>query len=186
MINSQADSIKKIIFSASDPFILKDQFLQRLSQGKLTRDENPSNHFCVFFAPFDPICQQVFLGHHKKGNRWLFNGGHLDLGELPPETLIREMTEEWGNQVGSPKIRAEHLITITNITDPAQICRTHYDLWYFVEVKKENFFPEEKLMKKEFYDWGWKTQNEALALCHEKGPDITKALEIIFQELIKI
>jgi hypothetical protein len=41
-------------------------------------------------------------------------------------------------------------------------------------------------MKKEFHSWGWKTQNEALALCHEKGPDITKALEIIFQELIKI
>ncbi len=186
MKDHQADGIKKIIFSASDPFYLKDQFLQRLSQGKLTRDENPSSHFCAFFAPFDPVCQQVFLGHHKKGNRWLFNGGHLDQGEPPLKTIKREMLEEWGDQANHPIICKQRLITITHITDPAQTCKTHYDLWFFLSVDKNSFQPNEELMKKEFHSWGWKTKKEALALCHEKGPDITKALEIIFKELIKI
>lgn len=185
MTISQADSIQQIIFSAFDPFNLKDDFLHRLYQGKLTRNENPFSHFCVFFAPFDPDYQQVFLGDHKKGNRWLFNGGHLDQGESPLKTVKREMVEEWGDQTNHPIICKQHLITITHITDPAQTCKTHYDLWFFLSVDKKGFQPNEELMKKEFYSWGWKTQKEALALCHEKGPDISEALKIIFLHLNK-
>lgn len=183
MITDQVDSIRKIIIDAHDPLKLREKFFDRLSFGNLTRDEDPASHFCVFFAPFDPNYQQVFLGHHIKGDRWLFNGGHLDLGELPQETLKREMAEECGENIGSVKICDQHLITITNITNTARSCRTHYDLWFFLEVNKQNFFPDEKKMAKEFHQWGWKTKQEALALCHEKGADISQAIKIIFENL---
>jgi len=93
------------------------------------------------------------------------------------------MAEEWGANIGSVKICDQHLITITNITNVNTPCRTHYDLWFFLEVDKNNFFPNEQLMAKEFYQWGWKTKQEALALCHEKGADISQAINIIFEDL---
>lgn len=66
-------------------------FFSRIEKGQLTRDENISSHFCVYFAAYDPECKQVFIGQHKKSGLWLFNGGHIDKGETPNETLKREM-----------------------------------------------------------------------------------------------
>lgn len=43
-------------------------FQKRLNQGKLTRDENPETHFCVYFLPYNPQNKKVFLVHHKKSN----------------------------------------------------------------------------------------------------------------------
>ncbi len=185
MRESQSNSIRKFVLLSNDPLKLREKFLNRLSLGNLTRDEDSASHFCVFFAPFDPVSKQVFLGHHVKGDRWLFNGGHLDLGESPQETLRREMAEEWGANIGLVKICDQHLITVTNITNTVRSCKTHFDLWFFLEVNQQNFFPDEKKMAKEFHQWGWKTKKEALALCHENGADISQAIKIIFENLIR-
>ncbi len=37
---------------------------------------------------------KVFLIHHKKFNKWTPAGGHIDEGETPDQTLIREWKEE--------------------------------------------------------------------------------------------
>jgi hypothetical protein len=58
------------------------QFLTRVKEGRLTRDENPVNHFDVFFAAYDPVMKHIFFGHHKKADIWLFNGGHMDADSL--------------------------------------------------------------------------------------------------------
>jgi 8-oxo-dGTP pyrophosphatase MutT (NUDIX family) len=40
--------------------------------------------------------QSVLLIHHKKLNKWLPPGGHMDPNEIPPEAAIREAYEETG------------------------------------------------------------------------------------------
>lgn len=55
-------------------------FLARAREENLSRDENPESHFCVYFAAHDPTARELFLGHHKKSNLWIFNGGHIDKG----------------------------------------------------------------------------------------------------------
>ena len=108
-------------------------FLTRLGEGALTRDENPATHFCVFFAGYDPVAKQVFLGHHKKSGLWLFNGGHIDQGETPTEALKREIREEWGIRVSTKTIGAPKLLTLTHVLpNPKISCPHHYDIWYFV------------------------------------------------------
>ncbi len=180
--NAQHRSILEFITSAHDPLNLKQQFLDRLEKGNLTRDENAASHFCAFFAPFDPDTKEVFIGHHIKGDRWLFNGGHLDLGETPLQTVKREMQEEWGNEIGHHQILEPNLITITHIDSPSQTCKTHFDLWFFVQLNKDQFKPNPKLLAEEFHQWGWKSEAEARAMC--KKDDVHETLNVIYHDLV--
>lgn len=112
-----------------------ERFLERAKEGLLTRDENPETHFCVYFAGYDPKAKKIFIGHHIKSGLWLFNGGHIDKGEVPMETLHREVGEEWGNSIRVDVEDKPALLTITEINNPTkQKCRLHYDIWYFVPL----------------------------------------------------
>jgi len=125
-------------------------FSNRLDENsELTRDKSPKTHFCVYFAAYDSKVQEVFVGHHKKSNLWLFNGGHIDEGETPQEALMREVDEEWGVEVDVEKIGDPKLLTITEIDNPEkQTCTRHYDIWYFVPISKYEFTPVEELLEK--------------------------------------
>lgn len=144
---------------------VKKEFARRAGEGALTRDENPITHFCVYFAAYDSENQQVFIGHHKKSGLWLFNGGHIDEGELPLEALEREVKEEWGENVHLDGGYEPSLLTITEINNPTkQKCRLHYDIWYFISLNRNTFTPDESLLEKEFHQTGWKLAGEAKGL----------------------
>ncbi len=131
-------------------------FIERLNEGNLTRDENTPTHFCVYFAVNDLKAGEVFMGKHKKSGLWLFNGGHIDKDELPEDAVLREMEEELGitgirEEVGKP-----FLLTITHITIPPNYpCKTHYDIWYSVEVDKNTFQPDQEKLSQEFLEYDW-------------------------------
>ena len=143
---------------------LSEEFLRRIGEGKLTRDENPVTHFGVYFAGFDPAAGEVLVGRHKKSDLWLFNGGHIDRGETLGETLAREMSEEWGFVHSAAKTLEPSLLTITEITNDRQACRRHYDIWYFVSVNKTSFSPNEAKLAKEFHEIKWAVFAEARKL----------------------
>lgn len=138
-------------------------FANRLDEEEgLTRDENPYTHYCVYFAAYDPAAGQLFIGHHRKADLWLFNGGHIDAGETAEETLLREMDEEWGLEIGLDVIGEPKLLTITEISNPArQSCTRHYDIWYFVPVNRETFAPDKALLAKEYHIMEWLSPGEA-------------------------
>lgn len=155
---------------------IAQEFISRASEGQLARDENPYTHFCVYFAGFDPAGRKVFIGHHKKSGLWLFNGGHMDEGETPEESLDREMGEEWGLKVGLNEIGEPKLLTITPINNPTkQKCTSHYDIWYFVPLSESGFKPDQDLLATEFHTTGWKTINDARALITD--PNTLKAID---------
>lgn len=154
--------LKKLAKSTSGNEKVRKEFIRRAKEDALTRDENPITHFCVYFAAYDPENRQVFIGHHKKSGLWLFNGGHIDEGELPLEALEREVGEEWGKNVQLDGGYTPSLLTITEIDNPTkQKCRLHYDIWYFIPLDKNSFDPDESLLEKEFHQTGWKLAEEA-------------------------
>ncbi|MFH0863958.1 MAG: NUDIX domain-containing protein [Candidatus Gottesmanbacteria bacterium] len=156
--NNLVITLKKVISSIPTEKKEKDKFLERTQGGNLSREENPLSHFCVYFAAYDPSAKQVFIGHHIKSGLWLFNGGHFEKGENPKEALKREIKEEWGTNVNFPKIPKPELMTLTKIEHPEkQICRYHYDIWYFFSFNKNQFLPDNNLLAKEFYQIGWKS-----------------------------
>ncbi|MCX6732051.1 MAG: NUDIX domain-containing protein [Candidatus Roizmanbacteria bacterium] len=148
---------------------VRRRFITRITEGNLTRDENPLSHLCVYFAAYDPKKRQVFMGKHIKSGLWLFNGGHVDKNESLEAALYREMQEEWG-LVQKININTPSLFTITKIENPKkQTCEWHYDIWYFIPFKKDLFHPIQKLLSKEFFEWGWKTTDEAQILARDRA-----------------
>ena len=143
----------------------KNLFLQRLQQGGLTRDENSEDHFSVFFLPYDPITKKVLIGSHKKSGLNLPNGGHVDKGEMPPQTLAREFKEELGLDLNEYQVHGRSYLTITEIENPSkQFCKRHYDIWYFVKVDQDNFNFDPELAAIEFDHLEWVGSKEIKTL----------------------
>lgn len=170
MRNNFVSSIGEILGKIQVSDSIKESFLTRAKEGNVTRDENPRDHFCVYFAGYDPEKKLVFVGHHIKSGLWLFNGGHIDKGELPLQAVAREIGEEWGDACVPGLIPDPGLLTIAQIEHPEKmICEKHYDIWYFIPLNSNTFAPDEKLLAKEFHAWGWKTIPEARAFIREKN-----------------
>lgn len=61
---------------------------------RIARPATPDKHLCVYFALFDEARRSVLLVDHVKAGLWLFPGGHVDDGEDPRTTVLREAAEE--------------------------------------------------------------------------------------------
>lgn len=154
------------------------KFKQKLQTGKLTRDEDLENHFCVYFAACDYKLKQVFIGNHIKSGLWLFNGGHIDKGENLRETVVREIDEEWGLNINDLKVSAPTLLTLTEINNPTkQTCRLHFDVWHFIDVDKDDFKPDPQKLAEEFYSVEWVDLAKARKIITDKS--MLKALDFI-------
>lgn len=140
-------------------------FVKRISKGNLTRDEDESTHFSVFFMPFNPVSREVFVVHHKKADLWIFPGGHIDKGESLLMTLNREIEEELGVKNQFKKLENPFILSITEIESPAQICDLHYDIWYLYKTDGRSFVVDPR----EFYETQWISVDKAREIvfdCH--------------------
>lgn len=138
-------------------------YLEKIKEGDLTKKENELSHMCAYFAPYDPVAKKIFVGHHKKADKWLFNGGHIDPNETLKDVLKREIDEEWGLKYEDFKIEEPHLLTICPIDNPEkQKCRLHFDIWNFISVDMNSFHPDEAKLMEEFHEWGWFSVEDAM------------------------
>jgi 8-oxo-dGTP pyrophosphatase MutT (NUDIX family) len=118
----------------------KKKFISRVNEGKLTREENTSSHFCAMVLPYDPVLQKIFVIHHRKANLWAFPGGHYDKDELPFETAIRETEEELG--IKDAKIEGPFGIQMIAIENKNHIRKMHYDIFYALQATPEEITPD--------------------------------------------
>ncbi|MBI4226090.1 NUDIX domain-containing protein [Candidatus Roizmanbacteria bacterium] len=127
------------------------QFINRLGFGKLTLQQNPFNHYCSFFVPFDLDSKMIFVGHHIKADQWIPPGGHIEQNESPIKTVYREFREELNHQLLNEIIKPFDLSITTEIRNLTRSCRIHYDFWYLVQIEKKDF----NFAKSEFYEMYW-------------------------------
>ncbi len=58
-----------------------------------------NRHFCASVFIINPINKKILLIHHKKFNRWVQPGGHINENETFEEAALREAFEETGVKV---------------------------------------------------------------------------------------
>lgn len=58
-----------------------------------------NKEFCASVFVVNPVDKKLLLCHHKKFNKWVQPGGHIEIGETPEETALRETYEETGVRV---------------------------------------------------------------------------------------
>ena len=159
---------------------VQQQFIERSQNERLTRDEGELTHLAVFVMAIDIDTKKVYVGHHKKSGRWIPHGGHVNEGELVEEALEREIWEEWEMKLKAKDIGKPELVTITEIENPNQwkVCKTHYDIWYFVSVKESEFVIDPEILHDEFYEAKWVDLSEARILVGNT-PSVQEALELV-------
>jgi 8-oxo-dGTP pyrophosphatase MutT (NUDIX family) len=98
---------------------------------RLAKPATPPKHLVSYFAVVEG--ENLLLVDHKSAQLWLPSGGHVEPGEHPRATVVRELFEELGfnapHEIGPP-------LMIT-ITETAGLTSGHTDvsLWYVVRAE---------------------------------------------------
>ena len=61
---------------------------------RTAKPATPPQHLVSYFAVVD--AENILLVDHKNAQLWLPPGGHVEQGEHPRETVVREIREELG------------------------------------------------------------------------------------------
>ncbi len=96
---------------------------------RTAKPATPPKHLVSYFALIDE--GHILLVDHRNAGLWLPTGGHVDVGEHPRATVVRELKEELGivasvADVGPP--------TMVTVTETVGITAGHIDvsLWCVV------------------------------------------------------
>ena len=139
-----------------------------------------ARHFCASAFVINPKDKKILLVKHKKFDRWLQPGGHIEDDETPEEAAMREVFEETGIKT---KLLGEHFPREDDIIRPLGIqCNRkedgdrHFDIIYAAVPTNPD---ENVIISKESTDAGWFTRNELENL--SVFPDIKITMDYILK-----
>ena len=101
------------------------------SGAEIFRTEKPATpptHLVSYFLVYSPEQSKVLLVDHKKAELWLPPGGHVEPGENPKETVLREAKEELG--IDAEFLFEEPLFVTATKTVGNLTQHTDVSLWY--------------------------------------------------------
>jgi 8-oxo-dGTP pyrophosphatase MutT (NUDIX family) len=117
--------------------------------------DEPPMHLVSYVVPVDPTRGELLLAAHRKAGLWLPPGGHVEPGEDPWHTAVREAGEELSLVPGSPA--PPTFLTVTRTVGPGS--HTDVSLWYVVETVAEAVTEYDR---SEFDAIAWLTPAEVL------------------------
>lgn len=100
---------------------------------RVSKPATPPKHLVSYFAVVDG--DQVLLVDHRNAQLWLPTGGHVEPGEHPRETVVRELREEL-SLVPLDPVAAPLMVTCTTTVG---LTAGHRDvsLWYVVKADRK-------------------------------------------------
>jgi 8-oxo-dGTP diphosphatase len=99
---------------------------------RTAKPATPPKHLVSYFAVIDG--DSILLVDHKNARLWLPPGGHVEPGEHPRATVVREIVEELGI-TPTHEIAAPLMVTST-VTVGLTSGHTDISLWYVVSADR--------------------------------------------------
>jgi 8-oxo-dGTP diphosphatase len=100
---------------------------------RLAKPASPPKHLVSYFAVVDG--ENILLVDHKSAQLWLPSGGHVEPGEDPRQTVVRELEEELGLRIEAQAVGPPRMLTVTQ-TVGLTAGHTDVSLWYVVPGNK--------------------------------------------------
>jgi 8-oxo-dGTP diphosphatase len=101
---------------------------------RTAKPATPPKHLVAYFPVVDE--DHILLVDHKNAKRWLPTGGHVEAGEDPRVTVVRELKEELGIEVPLSEVQAPLMVTVTE-TVGLTSGHTDVSLWYPVRRSRQ-------------------------------------------------
>ncbi len=184
MLQSAWDEIEKLYTHPQVSAATVEQFKAlKASQDSHTKGEGNLLHYCAFFLPYDQVAGKIYLGHHIKANDWIPPGGHIEPGETPSDTAVREMMEELQTTITKDLLEPFNL-SVKPINRPEVGCMAHYDVWHLVHLPAQAGIRFDYL-KSEYYDARWFTVSDGVKMI-TKNPDFAAIINSLQGQALKI
>lgn len=151
---------------------------------RVSKPDNPTKHLVSYFVLIDEANSSLMLIDHVKANLWLPTGGHVDVGENPRDTVVREAEEELQLQAEFTTPFGEQPFFLTVTTTRGFGEHTDVSLWYLI---KGNPAVELTFDTSEINRCSWLTFDQILATdITELDPHMHRFIAKIKQRLIAI
>ena len=100
---------------------------------RIQKPATPPKHLVSYFVLVDH--DHVLLVDHKNAGLWLPSGGHVEPDEHPRATVVRELREELGLDLGATTGDAPLMLTVST-TVGATSGHTDVSLWYVIHADR--------------------------------------------------
>lgn len=138
-------------------------------------------HFCATACVVNKQDNTILFIHHKKLNKWLFVGGHIELNEDPETAVCREVKEETNLDItllGERYPREEDFIKPFALQrNVVKNDHVHMDLFYIAIANN----PEQiKAKEDEVLNYKWFTKEEIMSSNFDTFPEKKKmAIDVL-------
>ena len=143
-----------------------------------------ARHFCASVFLINPEDKRILLVKHKKFNKWVQPGGHIEDEETPEEAALRETYEETGIKV---KLLGDRFPREDDFIKPLGIQKNrnkegdvHIDIIY---AGVPNYSVMPNINKEENYGAKWFSRGELEHI--DVFPDIKITMDYLLKEVFK-
>lgn len=126
---------------------------------RIAKPDKPPKHLVSYFVVIDPLHKSLLLADHVKAQLWLPSGGHVEPGEDPKTTVIREVREELGKEAVFLRSNDKPFFVTVNQTVGLTPGHTDVSLWYLLRGHLHDHL---NFDRREFNDVAWFSFEEIL------------------------
>ncbi|MFF8478607.1 NUDIX domain-containing protein [Streptomyces sp. NPDC015414] len=101
---------------------------------RVRKPDAPATHLVCYFVVRDDRRGRLLLVAHRKAGLWLPAGGHVEPGEDPWATVVRECREELGVEAVASPFTGERPLFLTVTKTRGRRAHTDVALWYLLDA----------------------------------------------------